>query len=184
MQQLFHLVPTQCSIYIIIYYHILSSMIIYYHIILCCRMSHILIFMSLPEARKAPLSPAWNYQRVATCSHLSLGWCPRETLWKRRPQTSNIYWHEKFSSDVVFRWSCKAKSKIWGERMRDSPQVQDLSPRFATSVLIIARVNPKTGFWGSQHQVFQRVADDGEVGWFLAFLQWQMADNGSSDAKW
>ena len=159
-------------------------MIIYYHIILCCRMSHILIFMSLPEARKAPLSPAWNYQRVATCSHLSLGWCPRETLWKRRPQTSNIYWHEKFSSDVVFRWSCKAKSKIWGERMRDSPQVQDLSPRFATSVLIIARVNPKTGFWGSQHQVFQRVADDGEVGWFLAFLQWQMADNGSSDAKW
>ena len=72
------------------------------------------------------------------------------------------------------------RGKGWETRHK----VQDLSPRFATSVLIIARVNPKTGFWGSQHQVFQRVADDGEVGWFLAFLQWQMADNGSSDAKW
>jgi hypothetical protein len=115
-----------CSILFLrcsIYHHILSSMIIYDHIlsyiiILYCVVVWviILIFMSLPEARKAPLSPAWNYQRVATCSHLSLGWCPRETLWKRRPQTSNIYWHEKFSSDGLAKQNQRFEGKGWETR--------------------------------------------------------------------
>ena len=123
----------RCSIYhhilsyMIIYDHLWSYIIIYYHIILCCRMSHNLNFHVFARGTEGTSVSGLESSEGSNLLSPVFGMMPkRDALEKAATDKQHL-----LTWEVLFRWSCKAKSKIWGERMRDSPQVQDRSSRFA-----------------------------------------------------